>query len=60
MATFGTGYSHQSPNISEEGGLAHPISLKMELKIKEELKPEISFLYMKVLTLIKAKSNVSP
>ena len=27
--------------------------------IKGELKPEISLLYMKVLTLIKAKSNVS-
>ena len=32
----------------------------MEILLKGELQPEISLLHMKVLTLIKAKSNVSP
>ena len=30
------------------------------LVLKGELKPEISLLHMKVLTLIKARNNVSP
>ena len=34
------------------------VALKSRLSLKGELRPEISLLHMKVLTLIKAKSNV--
>ena len=61
--TFAVLYSRQTLSSFSTKGLRRVHTLNHFLRcqnIKGELKPEISLLHLKVLALIKAKSNVCP